>query len=183
MLRRLKSISITISLVFALLAVAQSSFAFSYTLEISESELQEKVSAMMPMKKKNMFVAVTVSDPKVDLIKESNEIGVFTHVKVSAPGGIYGKGRGKVTGTLSYDASKGAFFFKNPKIVNLELDQVPKEYVKNIQLIAQVTAAQAMSVYPVYILNDENQSQKFAKSRLESVEVKDEELHVVLRLF
>lgn len=77
----------------------------------------------------------------------------------------------------------GAFFFKNPKIVSLELDQVPKEYVRNIQLIAQVTATQAMSVYPVYILNDDDRSQKLAKSRLESVEVKGETLNVVLRLF
>ena len=172
-----------VCLLFMLLILSQGVFALSYTLTMTEQELQEKVEAMMPFKQTQFFITVTLSDPKVELIKESNEIGVFTHVKVSAPGGIYGKGRGKVTGTLSYDASKGAFFFKNPKIVNLELDQVPKEYVKNIQLIAQVTAAQAMSVYPVYILNDENQSQKFTKSRLESVEVKDEELHVVLRLF
>ena len=172
-----------VCLLFMLLILSQGVFALSYTLTMTEQELQEKVEAMMPFKQTQFFITVTLSDPKVELIKESNEIGVFTHVKVSAPGGIYGKGRGKVTGTLSYDASKGAFFFKNPKIVNLELDQVPKEYVKNIQLIAQVTATQAMSVYPIYILNDENQSQKFTKSRLESVEVKDEELHVVLRLF
>ena len=172
-----------VCLLFMLLILSQGVFALSYTLTMTEQELQEKVEAMMPFKQTQFFITVTLSDPKVELIKESNEIGVFTHVKVSAPGGIYGKGRGKVTGTLSYDASKGAFFFKNPKIVNLELDQVPKEYVKNIQLIAQVTATQAMSVYPIYILNDENQSQKFTKSRLESVEVKDETLHVVLRLF
>ena len=170
-------------MLFVLLILSQGTYALSYTLTMTEQELQEKVEAMMPFKQTQFFITVTLSDPKVELIKESNEIGVFTHVKVSAPGGIYGKGRGKVTGTLSYDASKGAFFFKNPKIVNLELDQVPKEYVKNIQLIAQVTATQAMSVYPIYILNDENQSQKFTKSRLESVEVKDETLHVVLRLF
>ena len=168
---------------FVLLILSQGAFALSYTLTMTEQELQEKVASMMPFKQTQFFITVTLSDPKVELIKESNEIGVFTQVKVSAPGGIYGTGRGKVTRTLSYDASKGAFFFKSPKIVNLELDQVPKEYVKNIQLIAQVTATQAMSVYPVYILSDNNQSQKLAKSRLESVEVKDETLNVVLRLF
>jgi len=163
--------------------LSQGAWGLSYTLTMTEQELQEKVASMMPFKQTQFFITVTLSDPKVELIKESDEIGVFTQVKVSAPGGIYGKGRGKVTGRLSYDASKGAFFFKNPKIVSLELDQVPKEYVSNIQLIAQVTATQAMSVYPVYILNDDDQSQKLAKSRLESVEVKGETLNVVLRLF
>ncbi len=170
-------------LLFVLLMLSQGAFALSYTLTMTEQELQEKVASMMPFKQTQFFITVTLSNPKVELIKESNEIGVFTQVKVSAPGGIYGMGRGKVTGTLSYDAAKGAFFFKNPKIVNLELDQVPKEYVKNIQLIAQITATQAMSIYPVYILSDKNSSQKFAKSRLESVEVKGDKLHVVLRLF
>lgn len=170
-------------LLFVLLMVSQGVFALSYTLTMTEQELQEKVTSMMPFKQTQFFITVALSDPKVELIKESNEIGVFIQVKVSAPGGIYGMGRGKVTGTLSYDASKGAFFFKKPKIINLELDQVPKEYVNNIQLIAQVTATQAMSVYPVYILSDDNLSQKLAKSRLESVEVKGEKLHVVLRLF
>ena len=52
----------------------------------------------------------TISDPKVDLIKDSNEIGVFTNVEVIAPGGIRGAGRANIKGILSYDAKKGARF-------------------------------------------------------------------------
>ena len=104
MLRRL--IPTLISTIF-LLTMLQSGVVYSYTLEISEEELQSKVSAMMPMKKKNMFVAVTVLDPKVDLIKQSNEIGVFANVEVVALGSLKGSGRANITGTLNYDAKKG----------------------------------------------------------------------------
>ena len=183
MLRGLKSIQVTALLVFAVLAMSQSSVAFSYTLEISESELQEKVSAMMPMKKKNMFVAVTVSDPKVDLIKESNEIGVFTNIEVIALGSLKGSGRAYITGTLKYEAQKGEFYFRDPTVVSLEVDNVAKKFIPKIKKITQLAITKAMSVYPVYKFKDDNIRHKLAKAALKSVTVEQEKLLVNLSIF
>lgn len=183
MLRRLKSISITSSLVIALLAMAQSSFAFSYTLEISESELQEKVSAMMPMKKKNMFVTVTLSEPKVDLIQESNEMGVFTNIEVIALGRLKGSGRANITGTLDYDAKQGAFYFRDPTVVSLEVDNVAKKLIPKIKEITQFAITKAMSTYPIYKFKDDNIKHTLAKAALKSVIVEQERLLVTLSVF
>lgn len=170
-------------LLISLYLFSQVAYALSYTLEVTEQELQEKIATMMPIERTQFLITVTLTDPAIELIQESGEIGVFINVKVSAPGGIYGQGRGKVVGTLSYEAAKGAFYFKRPRITHLELDQVPKVYTKNIQQIAQLTAAQALSVFPVYVLNEEELPQRLAKSRLESVQVVGKSLEVVLRLF
>jgi len=174
---------LTISIAISLLVIAQTSFAFSYTLEISESELQKKVSAMMPMKKENMLVVVTVSDPKVDLIKESNEIGVFTNIEVIALGSLKGSGRANITGTLKYDAQKGEFYFRDPTVVSLEVDNVAKKFIPKIKAITQLAITKAMSVYPVYKFKGDNIKHKLAKAALKSVTVEQEKLLVTLSAF
>jgi len=172
-----------IILIIGFVAVSQIAMAFSYTLEITEQELQEKISAMMPMEKKKYFITTIISDPNVDLIKKNDKIGIFSNIEVIAPGGIRGTGRGKIVGTISYDSSKGAFFFHNPTITDLEIDKVPSKFIPKIKKIMQLAATKAMSRYPIYKLKGNNLKQKLAKAVLQSVAVKDGKLLVTLRAF
>jgi len=160
--------------------------ALSYTVEISEKDIQEKVSAMMPVEKKQFFITVRIFDPKIELIKDSDRIGIFTNVEVHAPGGVYGAGRGKIIGTIRYDATSAAFYFQDLAIESFELDHLPGGSAPALKVIAQavgVVANQAMLVYPVYILTDDDMQQKLLKSTLESVKVEDGLLKVTLSLF
>jgi len=65
-----------------LLLTSQLAWAFSYTVEISEKELQEKISAMMPLEKKKFFMSVVLSNPDVDLMENDNKIGITIDIKV-----------------------------------------------------------------------------------------------------
>ena len=160
-----------------------SSSVFSYTLEITEKEIQEKVSAMMPLEKKQFFVTVKLSDPKVELIKDSDRMGIFLNVGAVIPGVMKGAGRGRMTGSISYDPIKGAFYFKEVNIETLEIDNLAPEYAEKIKLLAQTVVSKSMSQYPVYQFKDTDIKQKLAKSTLESVEVKNERLLVTLSIF
>ncbi len=166
-----------------LMASTQLAMAFSYTLEISEEELQEKVSNMMPLEKKKYFVTVILSNPEVSLANGNNEIGVFSHVKVIAPGGIQGSGKVKITGSLRYDADKGEFFFNDPQIVNLEVGDVPEKYLPNIKNIAQSVVGKVLATRPVYKLKDDNLKHKLAKSVLQSIKIENSRLLVELSAF
>lgn len=157
--------------------------AFSYTLEITEQELQEKVSAMMPLEKKKFFVTVILSEPKVELLKETNEISIFSNLEALAPGGLKGSGRAKITGSLSYDANEGAFYLNNPKIESIEIDKMPEKYSPKIKQLTQTAVSKAMSVYSVYKLKDDNLKHKLAKATLESISVDGGKLLVVLSAF
>ena len=172
-------------LVTALLFSAQMALAFSYTVEIPEEELQKKVSAMMPIEKKKLFVTVVLSKPEVDLMEGEDKIGVFSHIEVRVPGaaGLKGSGRVNITGSLSYDAKKGAFFFHKPSIVRLEVDKIPGKYMKNVKKAVELIAKKVLATRPVYTLKDDNVKQKLAKSVLETVSVKDQQLEVVLSVF
>ena len=138
---------------------------------------------MMPMEKKKFFITVVLSDPDIDLSVGNNEIGIFSHIEVSAPGGIKGSGTAKITGSLSYDPDKGEFFFKDPDIVSFESKDIPPEFLPKAKNIAQIAADQFLSVKPVYKLNDNNMKQKLAKAVLQSVKVDGNQLLVELSVF
>lgn len=172
-----------IILIAVLLAFSNFTSALSYTIEITEQELQDKVSAMMPMVKKKFFIAVTVSDPIVDLINESNQIGILVNIKVSAPGGIKGSGKANIKGALIYNKEKGAFYLDNPTIVSMDVDKVSNKFSSKIQKISQLALSKALSRYPVYKFKDDNMKQQLAKAVLESITVENERLLITLSVF
>lgn len=170
-------------LLIILMSASQLAMAYSYTLEITGQELQNKISSMMPMERKLLVVSVIISEPKVTLIKESNKIGIFTHIAVIAPDGAKSTGRVSFTGTLNYDANQGAFYFHNPVIEKLEIDNLPEQYAADMQQITQLAVSSAMAAYPVYKLQNDDLRQKYVKSVLESIAVHDGKLVVTLKAF
>jgi hypothetical protein len=181
---RLKGKSMIRSIIFILLSlISQVIFALEYTQEITEQEIQEKISAFMPIEKKKYFVTVKITNPKIDLIKETDEIGILANIEAFAPGGIKESGEVTIKGTLDYDPQKGEFYFKNPKIVSLAIDKVPKIFIPKVQSIAQIALSKAMAVYPVYKFKDNNLKHKLAKAVLKSLKVKDEKLILTLGVF
>ena len=167
----------------ALLFSSQLAMALSYTVQIPEKDLQQMVSAMMPIERKNYLVTVVFSNPEVDLLEGSNKIGVASKIKVAVMGGVQGSGSAKITGSLKYDATKGEFYFNNPKIEHLEINQVPKQFIPDIKNIAQQLVTQVLAAQPIFKLNDNDVKQKLAKTALQSVSVKNEILFVVLNVF
>jgi hypothetical protein len=166
-----------------LLIISPNIMAYSYTLEISEHELQNKLSAMMPMERKFLVASVIISNPEVKLLKVSNKISIFSNITVIAPDGAKKTGRIQFTGNLIYDAPQAAFYFKNPVIENLEIDHLPEQYAPDIKQIVQLALGHAMALYPVYTLQDSDLRQKYVKSVLETVTVNDGKLQVTLKPF
>lgn len=166
-----------------LLLSAHTAMAFSYKLEISESEIQQRVTAMMPIQKSKFLLTVILSDPKVSLIKNTNEVAVSSPIEVMAPAGIKGSGFVKLQGSLSYDAKSGEFFLRNPTIVEFEVNKLPEKYKQQAKLVVQTATENVLAKHPIYKLKDDNLKQKLAKAVLKSVTVKEQKLLVVLGVF
>ena len=157
--------------------------AMSYTLQIDEEALQERVDAMMPLEQSQLFVRVRMSDPKVDLIKGANEIRVDMNIRAFGPGGLQGSGVLGIKGSLSYNEKQGAFYLKNPELVHIEIAQLPAEFEPTIKEIADLTLKQVLVAHPVYRLEDDDKIQSLAKATLSTVEIKDEILNLTFNLF
>jgi len=171
--------------VFGLMLLLSACYAqaYSYTKEFSEAELQNMVSAMMPLSRTKYFVTLTFTQPKVHLLETTNELGLGANIHASALGAFNGNGTTYITGSISYNQEEGAFYFQNPRLVELKLKGVAKKQQTEIQKLAQSTITTLLASRPIYILNDNDLKQKLAKSTLESVTVAKGKLVVSLSVF
>ncbi len=177
----LKSLKAIILLTFSL--VAFDTMAIGYTLKLSEAELQERVSAMMPLEKKQLFLTVVISDPQISLLPDTDQVGVFLNVDAIIASGLKGSGRGRVIGSLFYDKSLGAFFLKDPVLDSLQIDRIPAQLNQQIAKVSQAMIASTLASYPLYTLNDNDFKQKMAKSLIESIDVQDQQLLIKFAAF
>lgn len=163
-----------------LLIIANTSWAYSYTVELTEAQLQQQLASMMPVTREQMFVTVTLSEPILELGNGGDKIGVFSSLDITAPGGIKGTGRAKIEGRISYKKQTGEFFLYNPTITHIEIDQVPAQFHSNIKQLAQLGLNGALKGKPIFKLDDTNSQQKMAKSMLQSVKIEPGKLLITL---
>ncbi len=175
-------ISYRLILFITLFFSSQLAMAFTYTVKISEADLQKQVDAMMPIEKNKRFFKVVLSNPKIELIEGRNEIGIFSHIELDSKLGIKGAGKAKITGALSYNPDLHAFFFKNSKIEKLEIDRVADKHIVQIKPLIQTIAGKLLEKQPVYRLKQDNLKHKFARAVLQSVSVKDKKLLLELSM-
>lgn len=168
---------------FFCLSVVFSSVSLAYTLEVSEEEIQKRIEAVMPIEKKQLFFTVRLSEPKVELTKGSDRLGLFLNVDVLVPSVAKGAGKGKITGKIRYEKSEGAFYIDEPIIESIEVKRFPAKYTNKMRGLTQTLLAKALSKYPVYQFKDKDIKQKMAKATLKTVEIKDEKLLITLGLF
>lgn len=167
---------------FISLMISPASHALTYQLKMSEQEIQERVEALMPLTRKNALMTVVVTNPKIALIKATNELSIFANIDLTSLGRFKGSGQGNIIGTLGYDKEQAVFFLANPRIKNLQVNNLPAMYSSKIQEVSQLLLKQALIKYPVYKLKDNDIKQKLAKSLLESVHVENEQLVATLKM-
>jgi hypothetical protein len=69
------------ALVLLLMSTSQTASALSYTMEITGQEIQQRVTAMMPIQVTKPPITVVFLDPKVRLLKDSDEVAVSSPLK------------------------------------------------------------------------------------------------------
>ncbi|MDH5732070.1 MAG: DUF1439 domain-containing protein, partial [Gammaproteobacteria bacterium] len=72
--------------------------------------------------------------------------------------------------------NKGEFFFKDPHIIDLDVDQIPPKYLPQVKIAAQKVASILFAIHPIYTLKNDTLKHRLARSMLRSVVVKNEKL-------
>ena len=157
--------------------------ANAYTKEFTEAELQEMVNTIMPMTRTKFFVTMTLSEPRLNLLDATNEIGIGANIKASALGAYGGTGSTYITGSLAYNQEQGALYFTNAKLVELNLHKVSQSQQNEIKKLLQSVVGTILESRPIYVLNDADLKQKLAKATLESVVVENGKLIATLGMF
>lgn len=138
---------------------------------------------MMPLEKKKFFVTTILTNPVIDLIETTNELGLSTDVAIKAPGNIVGNGKVSFTGTLRYENDSGSFYFDNLKVVSLDVEHVSPETLPKIKKVLVFVAKKFLAKKPVFTFKDNSLKHKLAKSALKTISVENEKLIIELGLF
>jgi hypothetical protein len=175
----LKGVSIKLVLLSAMLCSFYAQ-GFEQKLQFSEAQLQEKLQVMTPIERQTLFANIVLTDAKLHLLDKENQLSVKAFLDVTAFGGLHGSGHVTVQGSIIYNASEGAFYLDNAKLVQLHVDQLSKETVTQLKPVLQDIISQSLQSQPIYRLQDDDMRQALLKASLKSVEVKQKTLFVTL---
>ena len=170
-------------LILTLLLMCTFSFSFTaqaLTVKFSEAELQEKVSTVMPLVKKTSFLTVELSNPVLALAKDKNEIELQLNVKLLMAGLEY-RGHTRLTGSLSYNSEKAAFYVTNMKVHEVKIEGMPDLFTSEVIRMAEQVINPVLNQMPIYKLKDDL-TQTMIKAVLESIEVRNKELVATLKV-
>lgn len=145
--------------------------------------LQTRVDQLMPLERKKLFLSIVVSNPVVDLGKNSDNIIISADIHVSAINELKGNGTAKISGSISCNNQDGAFYLANPLILSLKINKLPNKFLPKIKHIVQVFIVKALEQYPVYKFKDNNLKHSLAKAVLDSVKVENEMLIIKMSAF
>jgi hypothetical protein len=168
-------------LLIVLAIPAMNSWADDYTVEITQQQLQQQVTALLPIEREAYFFKVILSDPVIDLPESANELGILTNVTLIGPGGAGGSGRARISGNISYEMQDGSFYLNNPKLTKLEIDQIPERFHEKVRELGQYALDNSVPHRPLYTLSDDDVQQQMVKSTLKSVSVNSGKVIIVLK--
>ena len=167
-------------LFFVLSLMTNAAIAFTYTLELSEAELQTRITSAQPIQQQRFGMTIIFTDIKIGIVPVSDEISFSSPMDVIIPSDLKATGAVTMRGKLRYDENLGEFFLDAPVIDDIKVNGVTPSTFARIKPITQYAARAIVTKYSIYKL-DNSLKQKLAKALLKSVDVKNKKLFIVLR--
>lgn len=157
--------------------------AWGFTHEVTEAELQQKVSAAMPVEIRKPTYALTISDPVIDLAGTDQTVGIVAQVALDVPQQIKAAGTVTLSGRLVYEPQGYAFYLRNVVIRKLEVEGAQESLLPALRLVTQFAVARALAAQPIYSIKDDSMKARFARAFLKSVSVEDRKLVLTMEIF
>jgi hypothetical protein len=162
--------------------VSQLVNGFEYTLEFSQSDIQQQIDKMLPIKKETFLAKVTLDQASVIFIEKSDQLVLDSKLFLTSLAGVNSQGDIRIQGGISYNSTEGAFYFHQAKIIRLNIEGVPPEFIPTLKDLAQQGLTQSLAKHPIYILKKDDMGQQMVKSQLKSVLIKDQKLIATMGL-
>ena len=179
--------AIILSLVAIIVVVGGAFYFFhgrEFVYRFTEAQLQEELSARLPIQKTYLFVVqVTLDHPRVTLVEGSDRVNagldVMLNVRI-AGSALPLSGSVDASGGIRYEAAEGKFYLTDPVIENLQLQGVPEEHASLASSALTLALGEYYATHPIYTLNTLNAKQAAARLVLKSVIVENRQLVVTL---
>jgi hypothetical protein len=156
----------------------------NYTVDISQSELQEHINKKFPIEQNIMFGELSLANPKIKLDDVKHRLIVGFDFEYKMPFFSKQSAYMEASGNLSYDKNKSAFYLKKPEIENIKyqnasLKKVVPDSMKNMM---NTFISEFFSKQEIYKIKDDSLKSKLYKKTLKKVDIRDGNLQLTLGL-
>ncbi|MDH5323823.1 MAG: DUF1439 domain-containing protein [Gammaproteobacteria bacterium] len=152
--------------------------ATAMTFTFSEAQLQNHLAAQMPIQRQEMMLTLVVSRPQLKLLAETNRIQVDSELQAQMLG-LSATGTVRVNGSVSYNPTQGTFYFNNPKVVEIQIDQLPHNLQSTVKKLTEQIIITNLREQALFKLDKKNTRHKLLQSTLKSIQIKDRQLVIV----
>ena len=181
---RRRIVAITVIIAASLIGAYYYFAGKEYVFQLSETQLQQKLSERLPIQKKYLFIVEVILDnPRMMLVNGSNRVNAGLDVTLNIyidndplPLG----GSIDMSGGIRYDAEAGSFYLTDPIVENLKIQGIPNKYAEHINKALTKALAEYYSERPIYTLSSLDIRQATTKIILKDVRVKNKELIMTL---
>lgn len=156
----------------------------SYTIVLTEAEIQTKLDAAFPITRSYLGgVEVTLSNPRAVLPEGSNRIIFTLTASVNLSLGKKKRtlhGTATVASGLRYDSKEHAFYLNEPKLEALEIQGIPVTHTKLVNKAASAVAKRHIESLRIYTLRRDELKQAAARVVLKELVARDGQLIIKL---
>ena len=178
------AIPFAVFLILAIISVAFYVVKKETVFRFTETQIQEKLAAKLPVSKTFFFIfQVTLDHPRVTLIGETKRVHAGLDVVLNM---VFGNESKPLNGTLDvssgivYWPERSAFFLTDPIIERFTIDGMPEKYNDKINAALTKAIAAYFAEQPIYTLRSTDTIHAATKLVLKSVAVENRELVVTL---
>jgi hypothetical protein len=157
-------------------------FAFTSTITLSESQIQQRVIKAFPINFGNSELSIEFYRPKVILSKDRNQIILRSHAKIAANDEILERSIISFGGKPYYLAGKGEFRLRDLWLRSFETQSLTPQEEIQLTLLVNMALTSVLLDIPIYTLNDNDLREKIARKRLKSAKVVDGALELEFSL-
>jgi hypothetical protein len=182
--RRLDPLIVLSNLLFVLaIYLGNLGSVWAFTVVITDKELQEKLTAKMPLVQKKLALTATLSAPVLELKGSTNQVCFVSDVAVVTASNLKADGDVYVCGALLYKTEEGSFFLNHIQLISLDVKNLPQAWLPVAKEIVSAVVVNSFSKTPIYTFSTESFKSRMAKSTFKSVKVTDSALLINFEIF
>jgi len=182
MIRQFAIATLAAALTFGLVACKDGATSLTTTVNMTQADIQTKVSTKFPINKVKDSINITLSNPKVKLDGASQRLVMTTDVLIKLPNKKVGPrgrevnpppltGNAVVNGVINYDKTTGIVYFEKGKLQDLNVDQLPAEIESKVKATAATQVESQLAKMEIFKLDEAKLEQAAAKALLQGIKV------------
>jgi hypothetical protein len=176
MSRLLRIVAAPAAFIFLLLPlVAQATFVTSLT----DTHVQTVLQRYFPLREYAAFARVSLHEPQVQLIHDSQDVMLMIPVEANISGGELRRGHATMAVGLNYQPANGGVYLYRPRLKDLQIPGVSASQLAELKVIVETIGQNSLPLVRIYQVNERELNHSLAKSALKSYEIDDGRLKLV----